>query len=49
MISLWNSGYEGIYLIIIKYSVTNFFLCMDTKASRVPTVRNKPNPIIAGL
>jgi len=45
--SSWNGGYEGIYLIIIKYMrYCNFSICMGTKVSRVPTVRDKSNLVI---
>jgi len=34
------------YLIIIKYML---IICTGTNVSRVPTVRDKSNPIIAGF
>jgi len=44
-----RNSYKGIYLIIIKYMRYCSLLCTDTNISRVPTVRDKSDPITAGF
>jgi len=49
MISLWNSGYKGIYLIIIKYMNIAIFYMYGYKSFSDTSFQDKSNLVITGF